>query len=344
VTTHSDSGAIFKSRKFSEFATVKDALISKDIGASFILAPLAMQLVSDGVPIKVVYLGHRDGSALVVAKDGPVQHFRDLIGKIIAIPNRYSNQHFLIRKLMRDNGISPDQIEVRELPPPEHVAAMAAGSIDAFIVGEPFPAKAEIDGVGRVLHFTKDIWPDFISCVLVVHNDLIANDREIVQELVTGIARSGLWLQDSLDHRMEAAEIVGKHYYFQPPKLLQAVLSRPIDRVRYDHLEPLKEDFDEIMHLGVDSGVLARPIAFEEYVDPSFARRAHEPWDLEHLPALDTPAPVNPAASAASSAPAGAPTGTTPSATAPQAAPGAPAVNKESPSGLPSSGNAGGGQ
>ncbi len=296
MTTHSDSGAIFKSRKFTDFATVKEALISKEIGASFILAPLAMQLVRDGVPIKVVYLGHRDGSALVVAKDGPVQHFRDLVGKVVAVPNRYSNQHILVRKLMLDNGLEPGSIDVRELPPPEHPAALASDSIDAFVIGEPFAAKAELDGIGRVLHLTKDIWPNFISCVLVVRNDLIESERELVQELVSGIARSGLWLEEGLEHRMEAAQVVAKHFYFQPPKLLEYVLSKPIDRVRYSDLDPLEEDFDEIMELAVSSGVLSGRIEFEEYVDPSFSRRAHQAWDLAHLPALDAEAPVAPAA------------------------------------------------
>lgn len=306
MTTHSESGAVFRSRKFTDFATVKEALISKEIGASFILAPLAMQLVRDGVPIKIVYLGHRDGSALIVAKDGPVRHFRDLEGKIIAVPNRYSNQHILVRKLMRDNGMAPGSIDVRELPPPEHPAALASNSIDAFLVGEPFPAKAELDGIGRVLHLTKDIWPDFISCVLVVRNDLIAEERELVQELVSGIARSGLWLEDGLEHRMEAAQVVGKHFYFQPPKLLEYVLSKPIDRVRYSDLAPLKEDFDEIMELAVSSGVLSGRIEFEAYVDPSFSQRAHRAWDLAHLPALDAEAPVAPPAAAPAAAPASA--------------------------------------
>ena len=66
MTQHSDEGTLFSSRKFGDWATVKEALIAKDIGGVFILAPMAMQLRADGIPIKVVYLGHRDGGAIVV--------------------------------------------------------------------------------------------------------------------------------------------------------------------------------------------------------------------------------------------------------------------------------------
>ena len=77
---------MFRSRKFTDWPTVKEALISKEIGGVFILAPLAMQLAADGVPIKVVYLGHRDGTAIVVGKDSSIRDFGDLAGKTVAIP------------------------------------------------------------------------------------------------------------------------------------------------------------------------------------------------------------------------------------------------------------------
>ena len=101
MTQHSESGSIFKSRKFQEFATIKDALLAKELEATFMIAPLAMQLAIAGAPIRVVYLGHRDGTALVVPKDSTARDFRDLRGMKIAIPSRYSNQHLMLHRLLR---------------------------------------------------------------------------------------------------------------------------------------------------------------------------------------------------------------------------------------------------
>jgi NitT/TauT family transport system substrate-binding protein len=286
VTKHSDEGSFFRSRKFTDWPTVKEALIAKEIGAVFILAPMAMQLRADGVPIKVVYLGHRDGTAIIVGKDSDIRDFGDLRGKTVAIPSRFANQNILIHRMMKEWNMPFDSIDLRELPPPEHPTALLAGSIDAYIVGEPFAAKAQVDGFGRVLYYTKDIWKDFISCVLVVREDLIREDREIVQELVDGIAKSGKWLDEDPAHRMDAAEVAAKHYYFQPPELLKFVLSKPVDRVKYTNLAPLKPDFDEIMNLAVEIGILKEPIAFEEYADTSFVKPLDElDWGLERLPA-----------------------------------------------------------
>ncbi len=291
MTQHSDRGSFFRSRKFTDFATVKEALIAREIGATFMLAPMAMRLRQDGVPVKIVYLGHRDGTALVVGTDSPIHDVRDLAGKVCAIPSRFSNQNLLMHRLMKNAGMPFGSIDLREVPPPEHPSALRSKSIDAYIVGEPFAAQSQVDGYGRVLHYTKDIWPNFISCVLVVHEDLILEDRTIAQELVDGIAKSGKWLDQGddggLDHRMQAAEVTAKHYYFQDPELLKYVLSKPMDRVRYTQLAPLEADFDEIMELAVEVGILEGPIAFEEYVDDSFVRPLDTiDWGLERLPRM----------------------------------------------------------
>jgi NitT/TauT family transport system substrate-binding protein len=288
VTKHSDEGTLFRSMKFTDWPTVKEALISKDIGGVFILAPMAMQLVADGVPIKVVYLGHRDGTGIVVGKDAPIYDFEDLRGKVVAIPSRYANQNILMHRMMDEWGMPYDSIVLREVPPPEHPTALRVGAIDAYIVGEPFAAMAEVEGFGRVLYHTKDIWPEFISCVMVVRQDLIDERRELVQEMVDGIAKSGKWLDEDMAHRMDAAEVTAKHYYFQPPELLKYVLSKPKDRVKYTNLAPLKKDFDEIMELAFKIDVLSRRVEFEEYADDSFVRPlAQLDWNMDRLPGAE---------------------------------------------------------
>ncbi len=291
MTKHSDEGSLFRSQKFGDWPTVKEALISKEIGAVFILAPMAMQLRLDGIPIKVCYLGHRDGTAIVVGKDSDIHDFGDLAGKICAIPSRYANQNILMHKMMRKWNMEPDSIDLREVPPPEHPTALLSGSIDAYIVGEPFAAKAELGGYGRVLYHTKDIWEDFISCVLVVREDLIIDERELVQELIDGIAKSGKWLDEDQEHRMDAAEMAARGDYSpQSPDLLKYVLSKPVDRVKYTNLAPLKKDFDEIMELAYEIGVLSDRIEFEEYADDSFVKPLSElDWNMDKLASGNEP-------------------------------------------------------
>ena len=59
-----------------------------------------------------------------------------------------------------------------------------------------------------------------------------------------------------MDKRMAAAQFVSKRYYNQHPRLLEFVLSKPPDRVKYDQLSLLRENFEEIEELGKQSGIL----------------------------------------------------------------------------------------
>ena len=269
-----EAGEIFLPRMFQGFPEIKEALISNKMQAAFMVAPLAIALKSQGVPIKIVYLGHRYGSAVVVHKDGPIKTVADLRGQVIAIPSRFSDERLIVFRAIKAFGIKPNDIKMVEMAPPDVAGALAAKAIDAFSMGEPFPSQAEMAGFGRVLFQAREYWPDYMSCVLVVRQDMIDQRPEAVQMLVDGIARSGLWLEKGKPYREHAADFVGRFYYNQNPALLRWALTKPLDRVMYSPLAPRKADFDMVRDLMIETGVLNKRIEFEEYVDIRFADRA----------------------------------------------------------------------
>lgn len=167
-----------------------------------------------------------------------------------------------------------------EMAPPDVSGALAAGAIDGFSMGEPFPSQAEMGGFGRILFQAREYWPDYMSCILVVRQDLIDSRPDVVQTLVDGIARSGLWLDKGKPHREDAADFVGRFYYHQKPALLRWALTNPIDRVVYSPLAPRKPDFDMVRDLMIETGVLTKKIEFSEYTDTRFSDGAatQVPW------------------------------------------------------------------
>jgi NitT/TauT family transport system substrate-binding protein len=272
--------------RFNGWPELKETYLANDLEATFILAPLAMSLREQGEPIKIVYLGHRDGTTMMVRKDSTIFRIEDLRGRKIAVPNRFSNQRLIIYKALRERGMNIRDVTLLEMPPPDMPAALYSRSVDAIISGEPFMAQSEMDGYGRVLFMTKDVWPNFISCVLAVPERVIRTRRADVQRLVNGIAKSGKWLDRSLAHRMQAADFSGKQYYNQDPKLLRFVLSKPPDRVKYTNLSLLRQDFEEIEKLGKEAGILAGTAHFDDYADPSFVQdeTTIQPYDWEGPP------------------------------------------------------------
>ncbi len=277
---------LFEPIRFSGFPELKEAFLAGYTRATFILAPMAMALREQGIRVKIVYLGHRDGTAMMVHKDSLIFRIEDLKGKKVAVPNRFSNQRLLLFKALRERGMTISDVALAEMPPPDMPAALHTRAVDAITSGEPFMGQTELDGYGRILYLTKDVWPNFISCVLAVHEDLIKSERDAVQKLVDGIARSGMWLEKTMDHRMQAAQFVSRHYYNQNPRLLAHVLSKPPDRVKYTNLTPLRRDFEEIERLGIEAGILEGTAHFEDYADASFAEKETrlEPYAWEAPP------------------------------------------------------------
>jgi NitT/TauT family transport system substrate-binding protein len=283
ISRYSLDGAIFIPRMFQGFPEIKEALISNRMQVGFMVAPMAIALAAQGVPIKIVYLGHRYGSAVVVRKDGPIHSVRDLAGKTIAIPSRFSDERLIVFKALKQNGLSGADVHMVEMAPPDVAGALAAGAVDAFSMGEPYPSQAELAGFGRVLFHAREYWPDFMSCIVVVRQDVIDRRPQAVQVLVDGIARSGLWLDEGRPHREQAADFVARYYYRQRPEILRHALTEPLDRVIYTRLAPRKPDFDMVRDLMIETGVLDKRIPFEDYVDTRFSdgASAETAWKFE---------------------------------------------------------------
>ena len=267
----------FKSMRFTDFPTVVDALKAGRMQATFMIAPLAMKLREQGVPVKIVYLGHRDGSEVIVRKDLPTKDLRGLRGKTFAIPSKYSNQNLVIHALMERQGVANTDIKFVEMAPPDMPGALATGAIDAYFVGEPHAAKAELDGTGRVLYYAKDIWPRFVSCALVVHEKLIDEQPEVVRDLVRGIAQSGEWAET---HRSEAATVAAP-FFRQKEKLIRYVLTTPPDRVSYRMLTPTDAEMQKIADMALKTGILKKTVSVADLVDRQFIPKNIQPANID---------------------------------------------------------------
>jgi NitT/TauT family transport system substrate-binding protein len=275
--TRTSRSTRFESQRFTDFPTIVESIKADRLQATFMIAPLAMKLREQGIPVKILYLGHRDGSTVMVRKDLPARTLTDLRGRVFAIPSKYSNQYLVISKLMQQQGVKPEEIRFMEMPPPDMPGALAAKAIDAYFVGEPHCAKAELDGSGRVLYHAKDIWPRFISCVLVAHEKLIRTRPLVVKDLVRGIAESGEWAET---HRIEAAKVAAP-YFRQDEKVVRFVLTKPPDRVSYRMLDPSDEDMQTIADMSFKAGILDKRLDVHDLVDRSFIPEHIKPADIE---------------------------------------------------------------
>ena len=259
--------------RYSGWPELKESFIAGQVKAAMLLAPMAMDLADRGIPARIVALGHRSGAVIMVRKESAYRTFADLKGKRIAIPSRFAVDHLFVRRLMKEHGLQTSDVTLVEIGPPDMPAALLANAVDAYATGEPFGAKSEMDGYARILYMTRDVWPTYICCVLTAHEDLIESNRQLVQVLVDHVMSAGHWLDHSPSHRTVAARIASdKAFFNQAFELIRWVMERPSDRVTYGDLRLMRNEFNQLMELSLDAGVIPHAIPYETYVDESFMR------------------------------------------------------------------------
>jgi NitT/TauT family transport system substrate-binding protein len=266
----------YKYSKYSGWPEVKESLMAGRIQAAYMLAPLVMDLADQKVPVKIVSLGHRSGAVIMVRSDSHYQTFRQLAGKQIAIPSRFAVDFLFLRKMLARENMTPSDIQIVEMAPPDMPAALYANAVDAYCTGEPFGAAAQQAGYARPLSMTRDEWRNYICCVLTVREELIQGNAAMVQDLVNQVLGAGLWLDQQQANRSKAVAIAaGRDFFNQDPKIIQFVMEHPADRVTYGDLRMIRAEFEDLMQLSMAAGTIKHPIPYETYVDDTFAKNAH---------------------------------------------------------------------
>lgn len=165
---------------FSNPADQKTALLAGSLDMCGTTLAHAIYSASVGQPVVVVASLCNKCSALVVKKDGPIYSEKDLAGKTIGyVPG--TMHEILLRETLTRNGISPQtDVTLIRIDFFDMGTALAGGSIDAFLSGEPFPSLAANGGYGRILshpYFADSIGT--INAGMLVRRSSIEDHPEI---------------------------------------------------------------------------------------------------------------------------------------------------------------------
>jgi sulfonate transport system substrate-binding protein len=112
---------------------------------------------------QLTYVAHEPpaprGEAILVQKDSPIKTVADLKGKNVAL-NKGSNVHYLLVKALEEAGLKYEDIKTSFLPPADGRAAFEQGSVDAWVIWDPFQAAAEVTIEARELRNGEGIVPN----------------------------------------------------------------------------------------------------------------------------------------------------------------------------------------
>lgn len=88
--------------------------------------------------------------AILVPKGSAIQSVKELAGKKVAL-NKGSNVHYLLVRALEEAGLKYSDIQPVYLPPADARAAFERGSVDAWVIWDPFQAAAEQQLQARTL-------------------------------------------------------------------------------------------------------------------------------------------------------------------------------------------------
>lgn len=145
--------------------------------------------------------------AVLVPKGSAIKTVADLKGKKIAL-NKGSNVHYFIVKLFEKHGLPYSDLNLVYLPPADARAAFEKGSVDAWVIWDPFLAAAEKSLEARVLADATGVVGNrgyYFSSL-----DYVAKNADVLAIAVEEINRIDVWgAANKGDYAAELATLWG---------------------------------------------------------------------------------------------------------------------------------------
>jgi nitrate/nitrite transport system substrate-binding protein len=168
-----------------------------------------------------------------------------------------------MRYWLAAGGIDPNKdVETIVVPPPQMVANMKVGTMDAFCVGEPWNAQLVAQGIGYSAVTTGEIWSKHPEKSLALRADFTEQYPKATEAILMAVMEAQQWC-DADANKDELTDIVAKRAWFNVKK--------------DDILGRLKGDLD----YGNGKTISASPHVMKFWRDTaSFPFKSHDSWFL----------------------------------------------------------------
>ncbi len=238
--------------KMPSWGAVRDSAIAGELDAYHMLAPMPIAMTlglgSAAFGVKLASIENINGQAITVAErhKGNVNGPADFKGFVIGVPFPYSMHNLLLRYYLATGGLDPDvDVQIRPVPPPDSIAQMVAGDIDAYLMPDPFNQRAVYEGVGFIHLITKELWPGHPCCAFAASDQWISDNPNTFRALNKAIIEAAGYAHDSANRSEIAAAISERAFLNQPIEVVEAVLTGNFEDGNGNTLSvPDRIDFD----------------------------------------------------------------------------------------------------
>ncbi|EZH79605.1 ABC transporter substrate-binding protein [Ectopseudomonas composti] len=159
----------------------------------------------------LLYVAHEppapSGEAILVPKDSPIKSVAELKGKKVVL-NKGSNVHYLLVRALEDAGLKYGDITPVYLPPADARAAFERGSVDAWVIWDPFQSAAEKQLQARSLRDGTGLVDN--HQFYLATRTYAEQHPQVIGTLVEEIRGVGEWVKGNLDEATsQVAPLIG---------------------------------------------------------------------------------------------------------------------------------------
>lgn len=138
-----------------------------------------------------------------------------------------------IRYWLAAGGIDPDKdISTITVPPPQMVANMKVGNMDAFCVGEPWNEQLVNQNIGFTACTTGEIWFKHPEKALGMRAAWVDKHPNATRALLMAVMEAQQWCE-KMENKQELATIVGRRQWFNVP--VPDIIGRLRGDINYGH-------------------------------------------------------------------------------------------------------------
>lgn len=138
---------------------------------------------------------------IVVPKASPIQTVADLRGKKVAL-QRGSSAHYLLLKVLQEQGIAASEVQVASLSPADGRAAFEQGNVDAWSIWDPFLGVIQSAGTARDLQVGRERRTFFLAS-----QQFAQSKPELLRSVIEAAKANGEW---AAQHPREIAQQFAK--------------------------------------------------------------------------------------------------------------------------------------
>jgi len=197
-----------KEMEFPSGAPEIKAMQEGDLDAIYVCTSPLIAPVSRGLDAKVVAGVNDNGSNLVLRPGLIYKGPLSLIGMSVATFPPGTAQDVMLKKWLNESGINVSEVKIIPMGPGDAIAAISEGSVDGAFLPQPAPAIIEMQGKGRSVMASGEIWPKHACCAIAVTGELIRDHPEVVEQLIRTHINATNYINS---HPEEAARIYSNH-------------------------------------------------------------------------------------------------------------------------------------